>query len=385
MSAAKQQHAQAHHKAEILASAKRLVIKLGSSVVTTADALERERIGRLAAELARLHEDGYQIIVVTSGARVAGLARLGLERIPSTIAEQQAAAAIGQINLMALYEEFFSDHGKHIGQVLLTGADIEDRTRYLNARHTLCHLLDHGIIPVVNENDSVAIDELKFGDNDRLSALVAGLAGADLLVLLTDVDGVYEGEPDSGRPVEVIGSGETVAGTATAGSPGSFGTGGMASKLAAARAASDRGIPSIIASGIDAGVLAAVMDPGASVGTLVLGANAPMSNRKHWIAYGVPTRGRLVVDEGAARALARGASLLPAGMVEVEGSFAAGDGVSVCNRGGREFARGLVAYEAADCSKLVGAASSSIESRLGYHVSDEVIHRDDLVMLDEQA
>jgi glutamate 5-kinase len=375
---------QTAHKGSILAGAKRLVVKLGSSVVTTADALERERIGRLAAELARLHEDGYQIIVVSSGARAAGLARLGLERIPSTIAEQQAAAAIGQISLMALYEEFFADHGKHVGQVLLTAGDIADRTRYLNARHTLVHLLDHGIIPVVNENDSVAIEELKFGDNDRLSALVAGLAGADLLILLTDVDGVYEGEPGKSELVAVIDDTDTVTPSGPA-NPATLGTGGMASKLEAARAAAKRGIPSVIASGLEAGVLAAIVDPTASAGTLVLGSNEPMSNRKHWIAYGIQTRGRIIIDDGARRALAGGASLLPIGMVKVEGDFTAGDAVSICDQHGTEFARGLVAYEAADCGKLVGTASGSIESRLGYHVSDEVIHRDDLVVLDEAS
>ncbi|MFP6609770.1 MAG: glutamate 5-kinase [Deltaproteobacteria bacterium] len=375
---------QTAHKGRILAGAKRLVVKLGSSVVTTADALERERIGRLAAELARLHEDGYQIIVVSSGARAAGLARLGLERIPSTIAEQQAAAAIGQISLMALYEEFFADHGKHVGQVLLTAGDIADRTRYLNARHTLAHLLDHGIIPVVNENDSVAIEELKFGDNDRLSALVAGLAEADLLVLLTDVDGVYEGEPGKSELVAVIDDTDTVTPSGPA-NPATLGTGGMASKLEAARAAAKRGIPSVIASGLEAGVLAAIVDPTASAGTLVLGSDEPMSNRKHWIAYGIQTRGRIIIDDGARRALAGGASLLPIGMVKVEGDFTAGDAVSICDQHGTEFARGLVAYEAADCGKLVGTASGSIESRLGYHVSDEVIHRDDLVVLDDAS
>jgi len=376
---------QTQYKQRILPGVRRVVVKLGSSVVSTPSGVHHENIGRLVGELARLHEDGYQIIVVTSGARAAGLARLGLARMPTTIPEQQAAAAIGQIALMALYERLFSDFGKHVGQVLLTAGDVEARKRYLNAKHTIDHLLSHAIIPVVNENDSVAVEELKFGDNDRLSALVAGIADADLLVILTDVDGLFAGDPRvATQPlIEVVRDADDAL-KVVAGPAGAFGTGGMASKLAAARSASHRGIPTVIANGHVPGVLPSIMRADASVGTLVVASDSRISNRKHWIAYGMPLRGSLVLDGGAVTAVARrGGSLLPSGIVSVRGRFEAGDCVGCQDEAGREFARGLVAYDAADCDRIKRLASSKIEATLGYHMGDEVIHRDDLVLLKE--
>ncbi len=379
MSATRQQE----HKARLLPRIRRIVVKLGSSVLTTAQGVDREQVSRLSAELARLHEDGIQLIVVTSGARAAGLARLGLTRMPTSIPEQQAAAAIGQIKLMSLYEECFADFGKHVGQVLLTAADIEDRARYINAKHTFERLLQHGIIPVVNENDSVAVDELKFGDNDRLSALVAGLAGADLLVILTDVAGVYSTAPGTpgAQLIDVITNIETEV-EQVAGSAGPLGTGGMASKLSAARAAAHRGIATVIGSGRDAGELLRIMNPQEATGTLVVASDTPISNRKHWVAYGVPVRGRLILDDGAVRALSeRGGSLLPSGLVEVEGRFDVGECVGCTRPDGQEFARGLVAYSAEDCRRIRGHSSREIAAVLGYHLGDEIIHRDDLVLL----
>jgi glutamate 5-kinase len=376
---------QSEHKRRILPGVRRVVVKLGSSVVTTSSGVDRERVGLLVAEMARMHSDGIQLVVVTSGARAGGLARLGLKRMPRTIPEQQAAAAIGQIRLMSLYEESFATFGKHIGQMLLTAADLEDRARYLNAKRTLEHLLCHGIVPVVNENDSVAVEELKFGDNDRLSALVAGLASADLLIVLTDVDGLFRGGP--GRPgaelIEIVNNVDDElhnAGSDT----GTVGTGGMASKLAAARSAAHRGIPTLIANGRTSGALARVLRAEQSTGTLVLASDTPISNRKHWIAYGVPVRGSLVLDAGAVCALAeRGGSLLPSGVVAVDGDFAAGECVRVIGPDSREFARGLVTYDAEDCRKIKGLSSRNVEHVLGYHMGDEVIHRDDLVLLDD--
>jgi len=375
------------HKREILANARRIVVKIGSSVLATASGVSTEQIGRISAELCALVEQGFQVVVVTSGARAAGLARLRLRRIPKKIPEQQAAAAIGQIRLMALYERYFSDFGKHVGQVLLTADDLRDRTRYLNAQRTFDHLLRHGVVPIVNENDSVAVDEIKFGDNDRLSALVAGLVEADLLVILTDVEGLYAGNP---RSVDVplielvddidsqIDSG-VAGGTITA-----VGTGGMASKLVAARAAAHRGIATVVASGMVAGTLARIVDPADSTGTLFLPRQTPMRSRKHWIAHGLPVRGTLVLDAGALDAVTkRGSSLLAAGITEVRGDFARGDNVSCVDAAGREWARGLVAYDAAECGRIRGQASSSIEGILGYHAADEVIHRDDLAVLAE--
>ncbi|MFQ5477017.1 MAG: glutamate 5-kinase [Candidatus Binatia bacterium] len=376
---------QLEHKARLCSSLRRLVVKLGSSVVTTASGIDLDRIGRITASLSRLHERGYQIVVVTSGARAAGLARLGMTSMPTTIPEQQAAAAIGQIGLMSIYERFFSDYGRHIGQVLLTASDLENRTRYLNARRTIEHLLHHGLIPVVNENDSVAIEELKFGDNDRLSALVAGLVDADLLVMLTDVDGLFDGHPvnTAAKLIELV---ENVDDTVLdcAGEAGEIGTGGMTSKLAAARSAAHRGIVSVIANGCDDGILDRVLDPTRTAGTLVLASDSPIPNRKHWIAYGIQPRGSITVDAGAFMALAsRGGSLLPSGVTGLEGDFEAGDCVSCIDPAGREFARGLVAYDVRDCGRIKGLHSGTIEEVLGYNVGDEVIHRDDLVLLDQ--
>lgn len=375
-------------KREILSRTRRIVVKLGSSVLTTSSGVSAQQIGRISAELCALVEEGYQVVVVTSGARAAGLVHLGLTGIPKKIPEQQAAAAIGQIRLMALYERFFSEFGKHVGQVLLTADDLRDRTRYLNAERTLAHLLRHGVIPIVNENDSVAVDELKFGDNDRLSALVAGLVRADLLVILTDVDGLYDGDPRNGDHVPLIEVVEDVEARIESGIGGgagsSVGTGGMASKLLAARSASHRGIATVVASGMKAGVLARIIDPGDSTGTLFLPRSTPLGSRKHWIAHGLPVTGSLVLDAGAVTAVAtKGSSLLPAGIADVRGEFRRGDCVRCIDADGREWARGLASYNSDECRLICGKASANIEATLGYHASDEVIHRDDMAVLSE--
>jgi glutamate 5-kinase len=374
-------------KSRILARTRRIVVKLGSSVLATPSGVSTEQIGRISAELCAIAAEGIQVVVVTSGARAAGLARLGLTRIPKKIPEQQAAAAIGQIRLMALYERYFSDFGRHVGQVLLTADDLRDRTRYLNAQRTFDHLLRHEVVPIVNENDSVAIDEIKFGDNDRLSALVAGLVGADLLVILTDVEGLYAGDPRTGNVplIELVGDIDAHIDSGVAGDAVSaVGTGGMASKLVAARTAAHRGIPTVVASGMIAGTLARIMNPDDESGTLFLPREMPMRSRKHWIAHGLPVRGRLVLDAGAVGALTRnGSSLLAAGIADVRGEFARGDCVSCVDASGREFARGLAAYNSEECSQIRGEPSSRIDAILGYHDGDEVIHRDDLAIFSE--
>jgi glutamate 5-kinase len=376
-------------KSGILARARRIVVKLGSSVLATPSGVSMEQIGRISAEICAIAAEGHQVVVVTSGARAAGLARLGLTRIPKKIPEQQAAAAIGQIRLMALYERYFSDFGRHVGQVLLTADDLRDRTRYLNAQRTFDHLLRHEVVPIVNENDSVAIDEIKFGDNDRLSALVAGLVGADLLIILTDVDGLYAGDPRTGDVplIELVDDVDAHIDSGVAGGAVSaVGTGGMASKLVAARSAAHRGIPTVVASGMTPGVLARIMNPDDATGTLFLPRQMPMRSRKHWIAHGLPVRGSLVLDAGALGALTRnGSSLLPAGIADVRGEFARGDCVACVDQTGREFARGLAAYDSDECRQIRGEASSRIDAILGYHDGDEVIHRDDLAILAELA
>jgi glutamate 5-kinase len=377
---------QIEKKREILSGARRVVVKLGSSVVATTSGVDTENVGRLTAEISRLREQGYEIVVVTSGARAAGLARLGLDRMPRTIPEQQAAAAIGQPQLMGIYERFFSDFGFHVGQVLLTASDIESRARYLNARHTIEHLLAHGVIPIVNENDSVVVEEMKFGDNDRLSALVGGLVGAQLLVLLTDVDGLRDGDPRKGATtrIELVVDLDAAERLVAAGA-GKLGTGGMASKLKAAASAAHRGIPTLIAQGTRAGVLARALDPDVSEGTLVVASTLPISSRKHWIAYGMPVRGRVVIDDGAVRAVRdRGSSLLPSGMIDVHGTFGVGDCIGLLDATGHELARGLVAYDSEACGRIKGQSSTRIEELLGYHMGDAVIHRDDLVVLDDE-
>ncbi|HYB97991.1 MAG TPA: glutamate 5-kinase [Candidatus Limnocylindrales bacterium] len=380
------QHA-SQKRAAILARARRVVVKLGSSVLTTTGGVRSDQVGRISAEIAALADQGLQVIVVTSGARAAGLARLGLKSIPKKIPEQQAAAAIGQIALMALYERYFSDFHKHVGQVLLTADDLRDRTRYLNAKRTFAHLLRHGIVPIVNENDSVATHELKFGDNDRLSALVAGLVDADLLVILSDVEGLYATDPRLGAAplIEVVEDVDAMIASGIAGGSGSaVGTGGMSSKLAAARSAAHRGIATIVASGMEPGVLPRIFEGPPGVGTLFLPYDSPIRSRKHWIAYGLPLRGALVLDDGAARAVAhKGSSLLAAGIAEVQGNFASGDCVSCLAMDGSELARGLVNYDSSECSRIRGHASARIQEVLGYHAGDEVIHRDDLVLLSD--
>jgi len=371
------------HKVRLLRRVRRAVVKIGSNVLAGPNGLRRERVRGLAADIATLAAAGRQIVVVSSGAVAAGAPRLGPRR--ARIEWRQAAAAVGQIWLMAAYERAFAAHDRHVAQVLLTHADLADRRRYLNARHTLRTLLDLGVVPIVNENDTVAVEELKFGDNDNLSALTASLVEADLLVVLSDVDGIHTVDPrldPRALPVRFARADDTAIATAAGPAASGVGTGGMASKLAAARKAAAAGIPTLIADGTREGVLAAVFDPAAEVGTLLLGDGDPLAHRKHWIAYTLKPAGTLHVDDGAERALAKGGrSLLPSGVRAVEGGFGVGDCVRCVAPDGREFARGLVNYTAVELEKIKGAQTRDIERLLGYKGSDEVIHRDDLALL----
>jgi glutamate 5-kinase len=373
------------HKQGLVARARRAVVKIGSNVLAGSDGLREERLRALADEIATLVAAGRQVVVVTSGAVAAGAARLGRAGGGRGIEWRQAAAALGQIGLMAAYERAFAGHGRQVAQVLLTHADLANRRRYLNARHTLRALLDLGVVPIVNENDTVAVEELKFGDNDNLSALTASLVEADLLVILSDVAGLHTRDPrvDSAAPVVRVVRADDAAVLRAAGpSRTDVGTGGMASKLAAAAKAAAAGIPTVIADGAHAGVLAAVFDAGVEIGTLVLPDGDRLGRRKHWIAYTLKPAGTLHVDEGAERALARGGrSLLPSGVASVEGGFGVGDCVRCVGPSGREFARGLVNYTAAEMEKIKGVHTREIEQLLGYKGSDEVIHRDDLTLL----
>jgi glutamate 5-kinase len=378
---------QGAYKRALVRRARRVVIKIGSSILSTRQGIDHGRMRRLVDEIDPLLSRGLQVIVVSSGAVAAGLARLGLKTRPKTIPQKQAAAAVGQISLMALYEEYFEAHGRHVAQVLLTHDDLSNRRRYLNARHTFDALLHARIVPIVNENDTVVIDEMRFnfGDNDNLSALVATLVEADLLVILSDVTGLHTADPRVDAAATLVSLVPAITKRITAyigDSRNDMGTGGMRSKLEAARKAGDAGIPCFVADGLHAGVLPALFDPEATVGTLFLPAGDRLTRRKHWIAHTLRTAGSIEVDLGAYEAVVRhGRSLLAKGVATVHGSFGAGDCVSCISPDGQEFARGLVNYSAGELAKIKGLHTTAIEAALGYKISDEIIHRNDLVLL----
>ncbi len=368
-----------------LTRARRLVVKVGSGLITAAGhGPDGRRIAALAADIASVVKDRREVALVSSGAIVTGMARLGLATRPRSIPEKQAAAAVGQSALMWHYEHAFKRHGLHVGQVLLTGQDISDRTRYLNARNTLLTLLDFGVVPVVNENDTVAVDEIKVGDNDNLAALVAHLIDADLLVLLTDVDGLYTGDPrhdPSARRLETVEAITDDIQRLVYDDSGGVSVGGMSTKLQAAQKAGGSGIAMVIASGREPGVLRRLLH-GEVVGTYFQPRDDRLAARKRWIAFAVPPQGRLTVDAGAKKALTeRGKSLLPSGLVEVTGEFQAGEVVSLAEAAGGEFARGLVNYDAAELRRIRGMKTADIERTLGYKGLGEVVHRDNLVVL----
>ena len=368
-----------------LPKVKRLVVKVGSGLISAPGrGLLPDRIGALADELAALAKDGREVVVVSSGAIASGMARLGLTQRPRSIPEKQAAAAVGQSALMWHYEQAFARHGIRVAQVLLTQEDISARPRYLNARNTLQVLLRFRVVPVVNENDTVAVEEIKVGDNDNLAALVAHLVDADLLVILTDVDGLYTGDPrvdPEARRLDTVDAVTEEIERLVWDADGQVSVGGMSTKLEAARKVTSSGIPMVIASGRVPGTLRRVLR-GEPLGTYFVPRGDRLAGRKRWIAFAVPPQGRLTVDAGARSALVeRGKSLLPSGVVEVEGEFHAGEVVSLSAADGKEFARGLTNYDAAELRKIQGAKTKDIEERLGYKSFDEVIHRDNLVLL----
>ncbi|WP_117213999.1 glutamate 5-kinase [Allorhizocola rhizosphaerae] len=361
-----------------VAGAKRIVVKVGSSSLTTAQGgLDPARLSALVTALAA---SPAEIVVVSSGAIAAGLAPLGLKRRPRDLATQQAAASVGQGRLMHAYTEEFGRHGRVVGQVLLTVDDVTRRAHYRNAHRTLRKLLDLGTVPIINENDTVATEEIRFGDNDRLAALVAALVEADLLVLLSDVDALYTGDPalPASRRVALVqdfAALETVkiGGTGKAG----VGTGGMVTKVEAARIATGAGIPVVLTSA----PLAAQALTGADVGTLFAAGDRGAA-RLHWLAHATVPRGQLHLDEGAVHAVVtRRASLLPAGITQVNGAFTAGDPVDLVGADGRAVARGLVNYDALEIPTLLGRSTAELAAALGPAYEREVIHRDDLVLL----
>jgi glutamate 5-kinase len=370
--------------ARLLADSRRIVLKVGSSLLVDADARTARTawLESLAEDVAVLRARGRQVILVSSGA--VGLGRTYLGFNPTRLDQKQAAAAAGQTLMMQAWQQALAPHGIHVAQLLLTYEDTERRRRWLNARATIETLLAHKTVPVINENDSVATDELRYGDNDRLSARVAQMVRADLLVLLSDVAGLYTSDPAKDRQaahvpfVAAVDAG--VEAFAEGAAAGGFGSGGMRTKLAAARIASAAGCATLIASGREPAPLRRLRE-GAKA-TIVAGAGSPARAYKQWIAGTLETVGSLVVDDGAARALADGKSLLPTGVVEVLGEFEKGSCLSVVDRGGREIARGLGNYGSAEARRIVGAPSGEIEARLGYRGPDELVHRDDLAMLE---
>jgi len=376
---------QLDYKKAILRRARRIVVKIGSQILSSSAGIEEARLKGLVCDLAALHESNKEVVVVSSGAVAAGMVKLGVKERPKTIPHKQALAAVGQISLMALYERQFARYDKSVAQVLLTHEDLANRQRYINAKHTFQKLLESSIIPIVNENDTVAVEEMKFGDNDHLSALVATLLEADLLVILSDVEGVYDKDPRThadAQLIPLIRESKGVSRAIVGESLSAFGTGGIATKLGAAEKAGAGGIPTLIASGLRAGVLEQVFDEKEAVGTLILAEENRLASRKHWIAFNLKPAGDIVVDQGAQDAVAtKGKSLLPSGVKAIRGSFGVGECVRCLDAAGREFARGLVNYSAQELNQIKGLHTSKIEKVLGYKAYDEIIHRDDLVLL----
>ena len=370
---------------EILKQAKRIVVKIGSSLVSSREAgLQPERIDRLADEIAALRSSNRELLIVSSGAIISGIKKLALKDYPKSLPIKQAAAAVGQSRLMWAYEKSFERLGLRVAQILLTHQDLADRRRFLNARHTLAALIEFGVIPIINENDTVAVEEIRVGDNDSLAAEVAHLVDADLLVILSDVDGLFTEDPRKNPsaqliPVitEITEDIERRAGVST-----TFeGTGGMATKVRAAKKVGEYGVATLILNGQQAGLLPTVLS-GGDGGSLFLAKERRLTSRKHWIGYTLRPRGTITLDQGAVEALAkRGKSLLASGILNVTGLFEAGDPVSCLDQDGKEFAKGLVNFSSDTVGKIKGLRTAEIQQQLGPQEYEEVIHRDNLVIL----
>jgi len=369
----------------LIADARRLVVKVGSSLVTNdGRGLDQAAIARWASQIAALRAAGKEVVLVSSGAIAEGMQRLGWIKRPKEIHELQAAAAVGQMGLAQVYESEFARHGIRTAQVLLTHGDLADRERYLNARSTLLTLLSLGVVPIINENDTVVTDEIKFGDNDTLGALVTNLIEGDALIILTDQRGLYTADPRKDPKARFVD--EAPAGTPdleqmAGGAGSSIGKGGMLTKILAAKRAAKSGAHTIIASGREDNVLARLAG-GEAIGTQLRAQTGRMAARKQWMIDHLQLRGRVVLDAGAVEKLtAGGKSLLPIGVTEVQGEFARGEVISCVDAAGREVARGLTNYSSAEARLIARKASSEIEAVLGYVSAAELVHRDNLVLL----
>ena len=367
-----------------IAQSRRLVVKVGSALVTNNGAgLAHEFIADCARQIATLHEAGLEVLLVSSGAIAAGMQRLGWTTRPQAMHDLQAAAAVGQMGLAQAYETTFIQHGLKAAQVLLTHEDLSDRRRYLNARNTLHALLGYGVVPIINENDTVVTDEIKFGDNDTLGALVANLVEADALVILTDQHGLYTADPRQDALATLIGEGraddrryEAMAGGAGSG----ISKGGMITKIRAAQRAARSGAHTLIVSGREPDSLLRTIR-GETIGTLLYASESPLAARKQWLADHLQLAGSLVLDAGAIKALQDGRSLLPIGVVGVEGDFERGTAVACRTAGGKEIARGLINYSSSEARRIAKHGTQEIAALLGYIDEEELIHRDNLVLL----
>lgn len=370
---------------KIFSKIKRAVIKIGSTVLTDSKGdFDLKVFVSICEQLSRLKKRGIEITIVSSGAIAAGTKHLGLTTIPRTIPEKQAAASVGQTRLMWNYELFFGEYRQKVAQVLLTHTDLCERSRFLNARNTLLTLFRYGVIPIINENDSVAVEEIRFGDNDNLSALITSLIGADVLVILSDIEGLYDSDPREKKNARLISLVEKIDSkieNLAKGTKNVLAVGGMATKIQAAKKASLFGVPTIIAYGKKPDIIDAIFQ-GEEVGTLFLPCKEKLSSRKHWIAFTLKPKGTIIVDKGAKEAIIlRGKSLLPTGLCSVKGNFKAGDLVRCVDEEGVEFARGLINYSSHETLKIQGLKTHEVKKLLGSHASDELIHRNNLVVL----
>ncbi len=367
---------------QALRKARRLVFKVGTNILFEKEGLSRNRLKVLARQTAALKRAGREVLVVSSGAIGAGFKKLGLAERPTCLKMKQACAAVGQVNLMAAWEKALAEADLLAAQILISADDLADRSRFLNAKNTLLTLLDHGAVPVINENDTVALDELKFGDNDTLGALVAGLVEADLFINLTDIDGLYSADPRRHPEAELIAEVDRVTPSvlALAGDGGPLGSGGMYTKVRAAKRLAELGMASVVANGGQRDVLLKIAE-GEPVGTFFKPSPKQLHGKKNWLAFASRPKGVLTVDSGCALALTRrGKSLLPGGIIAVQGSFAVADPVTIQDENGQILALGLTNYTSAEVDKIRGRSSRHISNTLGYCHSDEVIHRDNLVL-----
>ncbi len=379
-------HALKRLRSDILKGVKRIVIKIGSAVLTSprSEGLDTSIIEEIVQQISDLKRAGFEIIIVSSGAIAAGIKALKLKEIPKSIPQKQAVASVGQSHLIGTYERYFRREKQKVAQILLTHDDLSNRIRYLNARNTLSTLLSYCIIPIINENDTVAVQEIKVGDNDTLSAMVANLVSADILIILSDINGLYNDDPSINRSAKLIPIIDKITPEIRRIAGGTLsltGVGGMSTKIEAARMVTSSGIPMIIVNGKKKGVIKNILN-GKDIGTLFLPAEDRLRSRKNWIAYTLKPAGHIKVDDGAKKAIiSNGKSLLPSGVLEVGGDFESGDSIRCLDKEDREFARGLINYSSWDMMKIKGKHTSDIENILGFKYYDEVIHRDDLVLI----